>query len=87
MLSREEAKNRLLNSGFKGNVYKEELVDEIYDGLESRACKNCKSYFYDSFGVLSLCCNENNIQEYLYDSKMQVTEDFCCKYWEQENVK
>lgn len=57
----------------------------LLDLLENRSCKSCRYYYYDRVDYIALCENEDNNQEYLNDSKMQITSDFYCNKWETKN--
>ena len=50
--------------------------------LENRSCGNCKYNYYDKEDAILMCTNEDNNQEYLHNSKMQITLDFYCNKWE-----
>ena len=57
------------------------LINQIYDDMESRTCKNCKYYSYFKQDGCAVCDHEENIQEYLGGYGMQITEDFGCTNW------
>lgn len=60
------------------------MTSKIYDDFESRTCESCKFYNYDRIDAIALCENEDNLQEYLHDSKMQITSDFGCNKHEKK---
>lgn len=58
-----------------------EAIKELEE-LENRSCGNCKYNYYDREDAILMCTNEDNNQEYLHNSKMQITLDFYCNKWE-----
>ncbi len=52
------------------------------EALQNRSCEGCNYSYYDFIDCIALCNNKDNEQEYLHDSKMQITSDFCCNKWE-----
>ena len=61
-----------------------EAIKELEE-LQSRSCGNCKYNYYDKEDAILMCTNEDNNQEYLHNSKMQITLDFSCNKWEVKN--
>ncbi|MCT7908754.1 hypothetical protein N5915_04210 [Arcobacter lacus] len=78
----------ILNNGIDGIWINPKKLDEAIKELEelqSRSCGNCKYNYYDKEDAILMCTNEDNNQEYLHNSKMQITLDFSCNKWEVKN--
>lgn len=64
-----------------------DLAIEELEELQNKTCENCKYNYYDKEYAILMCTNEDNNQEYLHNSKMQITLDFCCNKWESIDEK
>jgi hypothetical protein len=67
-MTREEAKNR-----YNGMPIVFQVIDKIYDELESRICENCKEFSVNTSGFSE--CNILNVT---------ISKDFGCNKWQQK---
>ena len=81
ILKNNENARKFVEPNYLNNAIKE------LEELQNKTCENCKYNYYDKEYAILMCTNEDNNQEYLHNSKMQITLDFCCNKWESIDEK